>query len=108
MERIVLLERLGFSHGKAAVIVAFEDQDVLSPSEIAASTGLENGTIWNALWSLEKEGIVSYNSRSDRVVSWSSRRKLADIAADLETREKENMENNKRKIEKLREYSHGL
>ena len=105
MERIALLEKLGFSHGKAVVIMAFENQDILSPSEIAAATGLENSTIWNALWSLEKEGIVSYNHRGDRVFSWSSRRKLADIVADLETREKENMENNKRKIEKLREYS---
>jgi DNA-binding MarR family transcriptional regulator len=108
MERITLLEKLGFSHGKAAVIMAFEDQDVLSPSEIATATGLENSTVWNAIWSLEKEGIVSYNSRSDRVFSWSSRRKLADIVADLETREKKNMENNNKKIEKLREYSRSL
>ena len=108
MERIALLERLGFSHGKAAVIMSFEDQDVLSPSEIVTATGLENSTIWNALWSLEKEGVVSYNHRGDRVVSWSSRRKLAEIVADLEEREKAKMENNKRKIEKLREYSPSL
>jgi len=109
MERITLLEKLGFSHGKAAVIMAFEDQDVRlaigdrnrnRPGELAPS-----GT---RIWSLEKEGIVSYNSRSDRVFSWSSRRKLADIVADLETREKKNMENNNKKIEKLREYSRSL
>lgn len=38
----------------------------------------------------------------------SDQENIASVLAELELREKENMENNKRKIEKLREYSRRL
>lgn len=48
-------------------------------------------------------------TRSKAAALWESdKENIASVLADLELREKEKMGNNKRKIEKLKEYSHGL
>jgi len=60
----------------------------MDPINILVDLGLPRSKA-AAIWESDKENIVS-------------------VLANLELREKENIENNKRKIEKLREYSRSL
>jgi hypothetical protein len=48
------------------------------------------------------------SSREATDIWESDQENIASVLADLELREKEKLENNKRKIEKLREYSRSL
>lgn len=51
---------------------------------------------------------LGYSRRAATVMVESDKKDVLSALDDLELREKEKMENNKRKIEKLREYSAGI